>query len=632
MAEDLVRQLTKAAEAYYETGTPIMTDDKYDDLRDKLEAIQPDHPFLKTVGAVVRSGAVVSLPVPMPSLNKIKPGTGAVANFVRQTRSSTGEDSWVLSEKLDGISALWIPAERKLYLRGNGLVGQDVSHLIGLGIQGLPVKLEKGLRVRGELLIRKADVPPNTIGRSLVNGILHQTDADPAEVKKIRFLGYEISSGKEMGTREEQMDRLKKMRYEVPWWTVVSPTLDEDILEKALKGRREKSEYDIDGIVVGENSVPEWHSWTEKGGALRNPKDQVAFKMVLSDQCAETKVVAVLWGLSYQGYYIPRLEIEPVRVGGAIISYVTAHNARNVVEKGIGIGARIRIRRSGDVIPTIDAILVPVKPSMPPEGTWEWCEGGSVHICATKTADSSELKESRLRHFASTLEIDGLGPGLVKKMVVAGVDTPKKLVAATSEALSAIVGKKTGVSIAEGLRKALESITEKQLMIASGSMPRGVGETKLDALLRVEPDPRKWSTTMGRIEGWSKESLEAFLAAYSQYETWRKSEFPGIPYPILGTRVTAMPVTAMPVAMMATAAPAPGPTVQKGLVCFTGFRDVALEKKLIAAGYGIADTVTKKTTVLVIPDAGSESGKVEKARAAGIPIRKLSEFLQEYKL
>jgi DNA ligase (NAD+) len=153
------------------------------------------------------------------------------------------------------------------------------------------------------------------------------------------------------------MQKLAKMRFEVPWWSVVT-SLNEEILEKALKERRGVSEYDIDGIVVGQNAVPEWHSWVASGGTLRNPKDQVAFKMVLSDQCAESTVVAVHWGLSYQGYYIPRVEIEPVRVGGAVITFVTGHNARNIIDKGIGKGARLRIRRSGDVIPTIDDVVV----------------------------------------------------------------------------------------------------------------------------------------------------------------------------------------------------------------------------------------------------------------------------------
>jgi len=74
------------------------------------------------------------------------------------------------------------------------------------------------------------------------------------------------------------------------------------------------------------------------------------------------------------------------------------------------------------------------------------------------------------------------------------------------------------------------------------------------------------------------------------------------------------------------------PVAFKGLICFTGFRDAALERRLVEAGYEVTDTVTKKTTVLVIPDAGSESSKVDKAQKAQIPIKKVSEFVREYNI
>ena len=303
---------------------------------------------------------------------------------------------------------------------------------------------------------------------------------------------------------------------------------------------------------------------------------------------------------------------------------MTGHNARNIVDKKIGVGARIRIRRSGDVIPTIDGVLVPAsQPGLPAAGTWKWSsdELTSVHICTNEEKPSPELLESRLKHFASVLEIDGLGPGLVKKLVAGGVSTPRLLCAATATALSDLVGKKTGVSIADGLKKAMSVMTEKRLLIASGTLPRGVGETRLDTLFAAEPDPRRWGAKLGRIDGWSEEGLAVFLKVYPQYETWRAKEFPVPAYPILVT-VTA---TATATATM--------PTVgTKGAICFTGFRDSALEKRLLEAGYEVTDVVTKKTTVLVIPDAGSESTKVEKARKAQIPIKKVSEFVREYNI
>jgi NAD-dependent DNA ligase len=220
-----------------------------------------------------------------------------------------------------------------------------------------------------------------------------------------------------------------------------------------------------------------------------------------------------------------------------------------------------------------------------------------------------------LKHFAAVLEIDGLGPGLVKKLVLGGITTPRALCTATVETLSDLIGKKTGVTTAAELRRALSTLTEKRLMIASSVLPRGVGETKLDTLFAMEADPRKWGGSTGRPAGWSQDALSEFLRAYPAYEMWREKEFPIPAYPILQTVVVAAPVA------------------YKGTVCFSGFRNAALEKQLEALGFMIAATLTKKTTVLVIPDGdASESSKVVKARESGIPVRSQTEFLKEYNI
>jgi NAD-dependent DNA ligase len=159
---EIVKKLRAASDAYYNTGKSLMTDDEYDELRDELAKRSPSHPFLKEVGAAVGSGAI-PLPYIMASLNKIKPGTGAVESFKAK---STGK-IWVLSEKLDGISALW--HEGRLYLRGDGQMGVEVTkfapHIQGLKVCEHPV--------RGELVVARAEpCVAGTLARSWVNGQL----------------------------------------------------------------------------------------------------------------------------------------------------------------------------------------------------------------------------------------------------------------------------------------------------------------------------------------------------------------------------------------------------------------------------------------------------------------------------
>jgi DNA ligase (NAD+) len=599
----LVALLEEASDAYYNGETAILSDDAFDSLKEELIQRDPTHPFLTNVGAPVKENSV-KLPVFMPSLVKVKPGNRSFAVYVQKT-NLLGK-GWVLSDKLDGISALWLPAQKRLFLRGNGEIGQDVSMVVPLGIQGL-VTPKDVCMVRGELVLKKSDVPDNTIGRSWVNGQLHQKTPSRECISKIRFVAYELFSSTPM-TRIKQFAWLSEQGFEVPWYKL-SLQIEEEMLSKVLMERRQTALYDIDGIVIGHNTIP------IPSLTLKNPSDMVAFKMVMEDQCADTTLLAIHWNVSNQKYLIPRLEIQPVRVGGAVIQFLTGHNARFLLDKKLSVGATIRIRRSGDVIPCLDAVLLesstPVLNCFPTAGTWEWI--GDAHI-QLKGDSSQELSESRLEHFVKTLTIDGMGPGLVKKLVTAGITTPQELCTTSEEKLQEILGKKSGITAYTQLQQRLTTLDEITLMIASSCMPRGIGERKLEPLFQAESDPRNWSTyfsTPRELAGWSTDALLAFAKIYKDYETWRQ-QFRILPYPIPSKQVAS-------------------PSEIKGTYCCTGFRDSALEKKAAEKGWIASTTLTKKTTVLLILDSETAGGsKVEKAKDSKIPILQKSQFIKKY--
>ena len=560
---DLVNTLKEAAAAYY-NGQPLkMDDDTYDLLLERLRVLDPTNPYLETIGAP--SSTPTPLPYPMPSLDKIKPGQDTLARFLQN-------GPFVVSEKLDGLSALWIPAQKKLYLRGDGVDGQDISNLAtGLGLKGSGV-------VRGELVVPRSVV--NTLARSWVNGVIHRKDAVD-DLRKIHFVAYDLLEP--AMPRSKQFEWLRAAGYEIPWWETVKD-LNEDYLKRALLARREQSIYDTDGIVVGRDVIPV--------RTVKNPKDAVAFKMPLADQRAETTVRAVLWAPSAQGYLIPKLEVDPVAIGGATIRFCTAHSARNVVENKLGPGAKIILRRSGDVIPTIDTVLSGTIAQMP-DVAWEW---QGVHIRATE--ESPALTSAKLYHFLKTLGVPG-GPAGAAALVEGGITGPATLWKASATKLSELLGPKTG----DTLYKALRSLnpTELDLMVASSMMPRGVGESKLKALFAMDPDPRKWRNLT--TPGWTTESLDTLLAALPDYEIWRQGFW--IPYPILGVQ-----------------------TVQTKSICFTGFRDKALEALAVQKGFSPSSVLTGRTTILAVPDTLKESEKTRTAVAKGIPMMTRTELTQ----
>ena len=591
MADKIVKLLREAAAAYHNGGPLKMDDESYDALIERLQELDPEHAFFDEIGAPPPQGAV-KLPFPMPSLDKIKPGEDQLKRFL------THAGGFVMSEKLDGLSALWY--KEKLYLRGDGLKGQDVSHLVQLGIQGLP-KTSKA--IRGELILpRAAGV---ALARSWVNGQIHQKTPDAKEIGKIHFLAYEIMDS--TIKRSEQFAWLAQNGFEVPWYMSVL-SLTEITLEMILKDRRLVGSYDTDGIVVGLDRLPKSESTEAKA---KNPKDCLAFKMPLADQSAETTVRAILWAPSAQGYIIPRIQFDPVKIGSATIEFCTGHNARLIHTSRLGPGAKIVIRRSGDVIPKLDKVLVQAtEPSFPELGTWIWDGDVATAVHIRSIGLTAAGSSAKLHYFLKTLEIPGAGPATATALVDASILGPAALWAATTEQLSKILGPKTGASLYTNLRTVLGKVDELTLMHASSTMPRGVGDTKLTSLFAVEADPRKWNTVEPPA-GWTKDSFLSFLREYPNYVEWRTKELGWIPYPILG---------------LAAPAPMVGETV-----CMTGFRDKALEEQATKRGHIFAPALTGKVTILLVPDGEvKESEKVKAARTKGTRILSRSQFVAQY--
>jgi NAD-dependent DNA ligase len=450
--------------------------------------------------------------------------------------------------------------------------------------------------VRGELIVPRSE--GITLSRNWVNGQIHQDKPDPKEARRIRFVAYDIL-GPVLVSRQQQFLLLKAWGFEIPWMRAVT-TVTEGDLKDVLQERRAASPYDTDGIVVGLMQK------VAAAGA-RPPKDCVAFKMPLADQSAVTTVREVIWTSSAQEYYIPRLRFDPVVINGATIEYCTGHNARLIYDSKLGPGASIIIRRSGDVIPKLDKVVIPaVEASFPPAGTWEWIGAADTAANIRILGGGANVLKAKLYHFFKTLDIPGAGPAAAEELVKAGLSSPKAVWNVSSEALAKVLGPKTGAALFTNLRTALAAPQETVLMVASSLMPRGVGETKLKALFALEADPRKWSTSL-RPAGWTAESLEAFLKELPVYLKWRTEEL-----------------------AFASAGAAAAATATK-LYCTSGFRDKALEVEARQKGYTFSDSLTSAVSVLVVPDGPVKgSTKVTSAAAKGIPVVQRATFVQQY--
>ncbi len=588
-AETIVARLREASKAYYETDTPIMSDAEYDSLVETLTMTAPNHPFLKEVGSAP-GGTVVKLPVPMPSLDKRKPDS------LKPTDTTNGP--YVCMDKLDGISALWVSGANQanqLLLRGNGTEGQDVSHC-SKGIRGLIESVGPRIMVRGELILPKASIT-GTLARNWVNGVLHQKEPSLDDLKKIQFIAYQVCEPRTL-TRSQQMNWLANRGFQVAWH-INLPRLSPEALQTFFQQRREESAYECDGIVVGQDRVP--------SQTASNPKDAYAFKMPLDDQRAQTVVQAVEWQSSRTGNWIPRLRFAPVKIGTATIEYCTGFHAQFIETNTLGPGATIIIRRSGDVIPVCERVVLPAPTWFPPpEGQWEW-DSNHVHARDTSTESSPEKLALEMAHQLVALGVEGVSKVTAKKLVEGGISTLVQLKDAPQATIQQLIGAVNGEKLVKAFKDCQGKATEAQWIRAFLGWPKGFGESRIEATLAAEPSVDKWPKLGAAPKGQSAAAFQDVCKAVPGYLAWR-AKFGVSLQPV--TKPVQQPIQ---------------PQIVKGHYVMSGFRDAELQANLQAAGWKEQDRITKQTTVLLVPDSAKETQKVKTAREAGVKIVARSE-------
>jgi len=587
----LEARLRAASEAYYNTGTPTMSDAEFDALADVLRELAPNSAALSAVGAPV-AGAKVALPYPMMSLDKVKDAARA------QRWADKHPGPYTVSDKLDGTSAMF--ASGKMYRRGTGDVGADVSHLAA-GL--VPARARNAaLAVRGEIVMRKADFAKLKArddsvvdARSLVNALVNRKAVDPSDavLKASRFVAYEVVHPRM--DKAAQFAALKAAGYETAWHVQLPVLSDPAVLTDLFTRRRAESPYNVDGLVVEAAGA---HDLVQS----RNPDYAFAFKAVLPDQGGETTVIDVVYESSRDGRLTPRVSFEPVLANGVTMRWATAHNARFVQDAGIGPGARVVVVRSGDVIPKIVSVPRPVAPKLPPQSpAWAWDANG-VHAVLAVLGDVGRVK--LLLKFLTALGVEHAKETTLTKLYDAGYRTVSELLAATPAQLSSVpgVGAVTAEKLTSALRAAVRSADPVAMMVASNAFGSGVGERKLRALHAAIGDFTKLSGPALRT---------AVLGAPGFQDATADKIAAGVP------AFLAFMAAHPEIKLSVTPAPKPATAVK---VVFTGFRDAALEVAAAAAGYEVASSVSSATHEVVARDVDSDTGKVRKARELGVPV------------
>ena len=447
-----IKNLKKHNNLYYNNDSPIIDDFQYDKIKKELLELENEYPFLEkneTVSSIVGAKPLnkfkkIKHLKPMLSLSNAFKKVDMldfqkkIINFL----SLKNQIIELFSEpKIDGISATLI-YERgfltKGLSRGDGVTGEDILRNL-MTIKSIPKKISssdipKIIEIRCEIYIGKKDFknlkhkfanPRNAAGGSL-------RQKDPKETAKIplKYFAYGFGAVEPM-IFKKQSDFLQKINK---WGFNINPLskiiIDIESIEdhhKKIEKLRSSLDYDIDGLVFKVNDL---NLQKRLGNTSSSPRWATAYKF--SAEKAITKIKDIIIQVGRTGAITPVAKVEPVTVGGVVVSNATLHNEDEIKRKDIRIGDTIKIQRAGDVIPQVVSVdiskrdknlkkyLFPTKCLCGAETKKDYSKStnkqDAVRRCV-KGYDCKFIAKEKLKHLVSkeAFNIDGLGKKVIEQ-------------------------------------------------------------------------------------------------------------------------------------------------------------------------------------------------------------------------
>lgn len=457
--EYLAKEIEKADIAYYQNDAPYLDDAAYDKLRRLNDALEAKFPALirndspsKRVGAMVKSEfKKVELSVPMLSLADIF-SEEELKDFIMSIKRflNSSDDIIFTSEpKMDGLSfsALYVNGIfTRGSTRGDGKIGEDITENLK-AIRGFPLFLNKEapevFEVRGEVFMSKADFlalnqkneeeHKKTFAnpRNAAAGSLRQLDTRITKERRLSFLVYTWGEVSEIRWKSqvEFLEYVKELGFPVNPYNKVCHNEQEllDSFETLMENRADLP-YDIDGIVYKVNDL---ELQKRLGFLTRTPRWAIAHKFPAEQAITRLNNIRVQVGRT--GALTPVADLEPVNVGGVLVSHATLHNEDEIKRKDIRIGDMVIIQRAGDVIPQVVSVLTEKRSTELPEFQFPTVcpecgahaireEDEAVRRCTGGLSCPAQAVE-RLKHFVSreAFNIEGLGDKVIDEFYKEGI-------------------------------------------------------------------------------------------------------------------------------------------------------------------------------------------------------------------
>lgn len=674
--ERLAKELAKLDEAYYRNDAPLLADADYDFLKRRNEAVEKrfphlirkDSPSFKVGAKVSDDFEKVVHSVPMLSLGNIF-SKEDVFDFVDRLRkflglSETAEMEFMAEPKLDGLSFSALYVNGKFVrgaTRGDGSVGEDITENLKM-VEGLPLTLKSAdlfggdiperLEIRGEVFMNKADFfalneeqerkGKKTFAnpRNAAAGSLRQLDPEITKQRRLSLFGYTFGEvSKEVWTTQaEYLQKIQSWGFPTNPENKLCRTAN-DIVSyfAALEEKRPNLPYDIDGAVYKVNR----RDYQERlGYVARAPRWAIAHKFPAEQALTVLKNIRIQVGRT--GALTPVADLEPVNVGGVMVSHATLHNEDEIKRKDFRIGDTVIVQRAGDVIPQlvgvklekrpVDAVAFVFPDRCPVCGSHavkidgevaRYCSGGLV--CPAQAVES-------LKHFVSrnALDIEGLGAKNIEFFFERGwIKTPADIFLLEERYGDAVRklegwGDKSADNLFTAVRRARADTPFDKFLFALGVHEVGQATARLLAGHYLS-----FGTFLENVDKARDKSSEAYselLNIESIGETIAQEILDFFEEPSNRSELERL------LSLINVSDFVPAARVQTALagktVVFTGtlasMTRSEAKAKALSAGAKVAGSVSKKTDYVILgEDAGS---KADKARELGVAIISEEDF------
>ena len=644
----LRREIEKYARLYYVYDNPAISDYEYDQLMQRLKALEeanpelitPDSPTQRVGGEALSQFEPVTHQVPLESLTDVFSYDELFAFGERMDSLVAGEHDYSVEPKVDGLS-MSLEYENGVFVRGatrgDGITGENVTENLRT-VRSLPLRIEgapERLIVRGEVYMSKAvfaelnaqrEIKGEALlanPRNAAAGSMRQLDPKVAASRKldIIFFNMQYSSDHKYATHIQTLDAMREMGFPVIPYAHFDNICDCVERIEWLGENRDTLPYDMDGAVIKINSLAQREAL---GSTAKAPRWAVAFKY--PPEKKESRVLDVVVQVGRTGVLTPKVIVEPVRLAGTTVSAATLHNQDNIDRLDLRIGDTVLLQKAGEIIPEVLSVnkakrpadSVPfVMPSVCPE-----CgspvvrdEDGVALRCTSPECPAQILRN--IAHFASreAMDIEGLGISVCESLIASGlVNSAADLYYLEPQSVARLdrMGKKSAENLIASIEKSKDAGLAR-LVCAFGIRQVGQKAAKvlaahfanLDSLIAADAEaltalPDIGEITAGFITEWFSKPQSMHLigrlrdagVSFESREERRDSRFAGMTFVLTGT-----------------------------LEHFT--RD---EASAIIESYGgkSASSVSKKTSyVLAGENAGS---KLTKAESLGVPVISEQDF------